>query len=60
MTENNEFGPLWQLTENAKSKRTVANSLRKDADTLVYKACALEKEAIEYEKAIEILRANKC
>ena len=53
-----EYGPIWQLEENAKGKRLVAAGNRAEADKLIKKAIALEVEAGEYEEAARVLKGS--
>ncbi len=51
-----EFGPIWQLEQNASHKRKCASSARNEAERKLKEAAKLDKEADEYEAAIEKLK----
>jgi hypothetical protein len=55
----NKFGPLWQLTENAKGKRQLAQQAREEAASLIERANRRDAEAVEYEEAARILKEAK-
>ena len=51
------YGPLWQCTENARTKRIVADQFRADAAKLIKRADEAMAEAALFERAAESLKA---